>query len=395
MISVEEAKRILIENTIKADKTCTRSINNCSGYFTSSDIFSSVDLPPFDQSNVDGYATAFSKINSRKIINEIKAGDNPKCIIKSGEAVRIFTGAVVPKGTDFIVMQENVIRNQNRLILNEFEIKKGNFIRPKGSQIKKGELAVAGNTFVTPAVAGFIAALGIEKIKVFKKPEISLIITGSELQTPGVKLKPGMVYDSNSYLIRSALKEMGLKISKAIFIKDIKSLLKKHTKEIIDQSDLVLISGGVSVGMYDFVNEILEELGVSKLFYKVAQRPGKPLYFGKAGSTYVFGLPGNPASVFTCFYEYVYPLLRKLLGFRDHFLQSVKLQSEKELNKSFNLGNFLKARMTANGVEPLDGQASYILRTFTGADCLIYLPAGKLLVKKGEEVEVHLLPDHR
>ena len=185
---------------------------------------------------------------------------------------------------------------------------------------------------------------------------------------------------------------MGLKIRKTIFIKDIKSILKKQTEELINESDLILISGGVSVGMYDFVNEVLEELGIRKFFYKVAQRPGKPLYFGKADNSYVFGLPGNPASVFTCFYEYVYPLLRKLQGFSDHFLPAVKLQSENEINKSFNLGNFLKARATGNGVESLEGQASYILRTFAEADCLIYLPADKSKVKKGEDVEVHLLP---
>lgn len=392
MVSVEEAKAILSENTFKMDKTCTRSLGKCSGYFTSADIFSKIDLPPFNQSNVDGYATTFSKVNSRKITNEIKAGDNPKFIIKSGEAARIYTGAVVPKGADFIEMQENVIRNQNRLILNEYEIIKGKFIRPKGSQIKKGDLAVGLNTYINPAVAGFIAALGIDKIRVFRKPEINLIITGNELQTPGYKLKSGMIYESNSYMIRSAIEQMSLKITKTIFIKDIKSILKKHTEELIEQSDLVLISGGVSVGMYDFVNEVLEELGVRKLFYKVAQRPGKPLYFGKSGSTYVFGLPGNPASVFTCFYEYVYPLLRKIQGFKDHFLPVVNLKSEEELNKSFKMGNFLKARTTGSGVESLEGQASYILRTFTGANSFIYLPADKSKVKKGEDVEVHLFP---
>ncbi len=394
MVTVEEAKAVLINSVIKSDKTCVKKIQSCSGYFTSEDIYSSIDLPPFDQSNVDGYACLFSKVNSRRITGEIKAGDNPRYKINPGETSRIFTGAVVPKGTDFVVMQENVIRNQNRIILNDYEISKGKFIRNKGSQIKKGELAVTRNTFITPAVAGFIAALGIDRVRVFRKPEVSLIITGNELQAPGEKLSTGKVFDSNSFMIKSALQRMDIKLKELIFIKDNKGILKKNTRELMDQSDVLLISGGVSVGRYDFVNEVLDELGVKKLFYKVSQRPGKPLYFGMSESTYIFGLPGNPASVFTCFYEYVYPLLRKFQGFSDHFLPAVFLPSENEINKPFKMGNFLKARTTGSGVESLEGQASYILRTFSDADSFIYLPSEKIKVKKGEEVEVHLFPKY-
>ena len=392
MITVEEAKSIVIGSTVKLNKSFTRKINTCSGYFTSENIHSPLDLPPFDQSNVDGYVTVFSSSNSRKIKGEIKAGDNPKIKMKSGECVRIFTGAVVPKGSDFVVMQEDVIRNQNRMMLNDVNALNDNLIRKRGSQIKKGELAVLKGTYINPAVSGFLAALGIEKVKVFRKPEISLLITGNELQTPGEKLKFGKVYDSNSFIISSALEKMGLYTRDTIFNKDEKDTLKKNVSELLELSDVILISGGVSVGKYDFVNEVLDELGVKRLFYKVSQRPGKPLYFGRKDSTYIFGLPGNPASVFTCFYEYVYPMLRKLQGFSDLFLQVRYLNAVNEINKKFKMANFLKAKTSGSLVESLEGQESYILRTFAEADCFIYLPADKFTVRKGEEAEVHMFP---
>ena len=392
MITVEEAKAIVIGSSNKLNKSFTRKIYNCSGYFTSENIHSPLDLPPFDQSNVDGYVSVFSNSNSRKITGEIKAGDNPRIIIKSGECARIFTGAVVPKGSDFVVMQEDVIRNQNRMMLNDVNATKNDLIRKRGSHIRKGELAVTKGTYINPAVSGFLAALGIEKVKVFRKPEISLLITGNELQTPGEKLKFGKVYDSNSFIISSALEKMGLNARDTIFNKDEKDILKKNVSELLELSDVILISGGVSVGKYDFVNEVLDELGVKRLFYKVSQRPGKPLYFGKKDSTYIFGLPGNPASVFTCFYEYVYPLLRKLQGFSDHFLQVKYMTAVNEINKKFKMANFLKAKTSGSTVESLEGQASYILRTFAEADSFIYLPADKFVVRKDEEAEVHMFP---
>ncbi len=392
MITVEEAKAIVIGSSDRLNKSITRKIYNCSGYFTYENIHSPLDLPPFDQSNVDGYVSVFSKSNSRKITGEIKAGDNPRIKIKSGECARIFTGAVVPKGSDFVVMQEDVIRNQNRMMLNDVNALKDNLIRRRGSQIKKGELAVPKGTYINPAVSGFIAALGIEHIKVFRKPEISLLITGNELQTPGEKLKFGKVYDSNSFIISSALEKMHLNVRVTIFNKDEKDILKKNASELAELSDVILISGGVSVGKYDFVNEVMDELGVKRLFYKVSQRPGKPLYFGKKDNTYIFGLPGNPASVFTCFYEYVYPLLRKLQGFSDHFLQVRYLTAVNEVNKKFKMANFLKAKTSGSTVESLEGQASYILRTFAEADCFIYLPADKFVLRKDEEAEVHMFP---
>ncbi|MBA3706069.1 MAG: molybdopterin molybdotransferase MoeA [Bacteroidetes bacterium] len=392
MITVEEAKSILIENTFKLIKTSNRKVRNSSGYFLAEDIFSKLDLPPFNQSNVDGYALKFSDANQWTVIEEIKAGDSPDIKLKSNEAARIFTGAVVPDGADCVVMQEEVHVNKDKISLGEKIPAKGEFIRSKGSQIRRGELAIKQNTMITPAVSGFLSALGIDRIKVYRKPVVYLIITGNELQSAGTKLSPGKVYDSNSYILESALEQMNIKAKKIIVVKDKKKKLLKIISQCLPKADLILISGGVSVGKYDFVNEVLEKLGTKKLFYKISQRPGKPLYFGMNGAAYIFGLPGNPASVLTCFYEFVYPLLRKMQGYDKYFLEKKKLPVLRELHKTFRLSNFLKGRTLLNSVEPLGGQASYILKSFTDADCFIYLPLDTSHVNAGEEVEVHILP---
>ncbi|MEP7146697.1 MAG: molybdopterin molybdotransferase MoeA, partial [bacterium] len=335
MITVEEAKSILIENTFRLTKTSNRKLRNSSGYFLAEDIFSKLDLPPFNQSNVDGYALKFSDANQWTVIEEIKAGDSPNIKLKNNEAVRIFTGAVVPEGADCVVMQEEVNVSKDKISLGEKIPAKGDFIRSKGAQIRRGELAITQHSMITPAVSGFLSALGIDRIKVYRKPVVYLIITGNELQSAGTKLSPGKVYDSNSYILESALEQMNIKTKKIIFVKDKKKKLLKIISQCLLKADLILISGGVSVGKYDFVNEVLEKLGTKKLFYKISQRPGKPLYFGKNGAAYIFGLPGNPASVITCFYEFVYPLLRKLQGFDKYFLEEKKLTVLRELHKTF------------------------------------------------------------
>ncbi len=391
MITVEEAKSILIENTFRSEKTCKKKIEDSSGYFLAENMYSDFDLPSFNQSNVDGYAVSISGSNAWTVKEEIKAGDNPKIKLGKNEAARIFTGAVVPDGADCVLMQEKVIVEGSKIIAgNGFS--KGDFIRLKGSHINKGDLALSKGTYITPAVIGFLAGLGIVKIKVFRKPEIYVIVTGNELQTPGKKLVFGKVYDSNSFILRSALEEMNLKAREIIFVKDKNKILSKVTEEYLNKADVILISGGISVGKYDFVNDVLNNLEVNKLFYKVSQRPGKPLYFGKKKNTYVFGLPGNPASVFTCFYEYVYPLLRKFRGYDNYFLKTVHRPVLNEINKKFQLSNFLKAKLTGNSVVSLEGQASYILKTFADANCFIYLPADKTFAGAGEKVEVHLFP---
>ena len=395
MIPVEEAKSILIKNGIELTETHSVKAVDALGYRLAEDIHAQFDLPPFNQSNVDGYAVRFSsnENNAWKIIAEIKAGDNTTVELKEGEAIRIFTGAMVPQGADSVIMQEKVIRNENVIQCSETVLKKGEHIRNAGSQIKKGQLALSKGITISPAVIGFICALGLSEIKIFKKPNIALIVTGNELQTAGCHLEPGKVYESNSAIIQSALSGMGLTIDKLFFAKDDKRILAETVGQALQGADLLLISGGISVGDYDFVTEVLNGNNTTTLFYKIAQKPGKPLFFGKNKQTFIFGLPGNPASVLTCFYEYVYPLLRKMLGRENLFLKTLQVPILTDFPKKKGLAHFLKAKIESKGVQPLEGQESFKLKSFADANAFLYLPMEKKDVKTGELVEVHILPE--
>ncbi len=392
MITVEEAKSIIVENVIEIAEAKRMETMDAVGYRLAGDLLAPLDLPPFDQSNVDGYAVRSLETNSWNVIGEIKAGDNCTVELKEGEAVRVFTGAMVPVGCDCVIMQERITREGNKISCDTIELKTGEHIRKKGAQIKTGEIALHKNTLIDPAVMGFIASLGLQKTPVFKKPKVSLIITGNELQETGTELPPGKVFESNSYSLSAALATMGLKFEEIIYVKDDKKSLAEAVDTALQNTNLLLISGGISVGDYDFVNEVLKENNTTTLFYKVAQKPGKPLFFGKNKNRCIFGLPGNPASALTCFYEYVYPCLRKLQGRKELFLRTAMLPIEQDVPKKKGLANFLKAKASATGVLPLEGQESFKMRSFADANAFIYLPLEKENVKAGEMVEVHLLP---
>ena len=392
MITVEEAKNIIESNVSELKESISILAKDSLGFRLAEDIHATSDLPPFNQSNVDGYAVC-GDAKQWNVITEIKAGDNTNIVLKTGEAVRIFTGAMVPPGSDCVIMQERIERTENIITIVDAEIKKGEHIRLKGSQIKAGELALHKGTLINPSVIGFISSMGLKEIKVYKKPRITLVITGNELQEVGTKTEQGKVYESNSSSLRAAAFTIGLNIENIIFVKDDKIKLAEAVNSVMKDADVLLISGGISVGDYDFVNEVLQENNTETLFYKVAQRPGKPLFFGKNKNTYVFGLPGNPASALTCFYEYVYPCLRKLQDYSNIHLTKVQLPLGASINKKKGLANFLKAKASTNSVLSLEGQESFKMRSFAEANAFIYLPLDCENKNAGELVEVHLHPN--
>lgn len=392
MISVEKAKSIIETNVKQLTLSTSILTKDALGFRLSEDVSAPLDLPPFNQSNVDGYAVC-GMSKSWNVIAEIKAGDHTNIVLKSGEAARIFTGAMVPAGSDCVIMQERIERKENIIALVEAEIKRGEHIRLKGSQIKVGELALSKGTLINPSVIGFISSMGLKEINVFKKPSITLIITGNELQEVGTSQELGKVYESNSSSLSAAALTMGLSIEKIVFVKDDKTKLAEAVNSVIQTTDVLLFSGGISVGDYDFVNVVLQENKTETLFYKVAQKPGKPLFFGKHKNTFVFGLPGNPASALTCFYQYVYPCLRKLQGHSTVHLTKVQLPLEAAITKKKGLAHFLKAKASANSVLSLEGQESFKMRSFAEANAFIYLSLDCENKNAGELVEVHLHPN--
>jgi molybdopterin molybdotransferase len=394
MISVEKAKKLILKNTQALAPSIVDVIDSL-GSILSENVISPVVLPPFDQSAMDGFAIKFSdhvQNKNIKVIGEVAAGKFFSKTIASGQAVRIFTGAPVPSDTDTVIMQEKVSIKNGDLSINDPGLFRGANVRMAGSQIGKGKKALAKGTVITPGGVGYLTAMGVTSVKTISAPRITIIVTGSELKKPGEILKKGQIHESNSYTLQAALRSIHLAAQKTVWVQDHEQKVIDAIKKAISNSDMVLITGGVSVGDYDFVGSSLEKLGVENIFYKVKQKPGKPLFFGKHNKTLIFGLPGNPAAVLTCFYEYVFMAIRAMQGRKETSLKKIILPIAKDHPKKKGLAFFLKGQQSGNSVNPLDGQQSYILSSFALADSIIFLPEEAENIKKGDSVEVHLLP---
>ncbi len=397
MISVEEAKQLLLEN-VGILSAITVEVADASGYALAENIIAPTDSPPFSQSAMDGFAVClpepFDATEAVKfmIIGETKAGDSPTEALLPGTAVRIFTGAPIPENTYCVVMQEKTTTINNKVEIALSALHKASNIRLKACEITKGTKAANKGMPINPAMCGFLSTLGITHTQVARKPFISVLTTGNELKKPGAVLAPGQIYESNSFALQSAIKQCGYHTLTNDTVADEESKLMDKARKMLNESDVLILSGGISVGKYDLVAGVLQNLGVKKIFYKIAQKPGKPLYFGKQGEKLVFALPGNPAAALVCFYEYVLPALHKMSGHTRIGLRSIRLPLSKDFLVKGDRALFLKAVVEGEMVGITEGQESNILMSFAVADALVYIPAGEQIISKGGMVEVHLLP---
>ncbi len=391
MISVKKALELVDITTSKTSEIDSILVTNALGYILASNIYSPINMPPFRQSAMDGYALCLHSNHTYKLIGEVKTGDATNPNLQPGDAVRIFTGAPVPDRADAVIVQEKVYK-QDKFISFDDAIKTGTNIRVVGEQIKKNSLALPINTKITPAIIAFLTSLGITEVNVYKKPSIAIIVTGNELISPGTPLQHGQIYESNAIMLKSVLKSTDFNADIIPTVEDDYEKTFNTLNIVIQKYDFVLISGGISVGDYDFVGKALESLEVEKLFYKVNQKPGKPLFFGKKGNTSIFALPGNPASALTCCYVYVLPALRKKVGYINYFLEKKYLKSNHDYNKRDDKKHFLKAYIKDDHVSILEGQASSMIHSYTTANALIVIQEETNIIKAGTLVEVILLP---
>ncbi len=390
MISVATALSI-ISDVFYSRKTRIVLLKNANGLVLAEELISIINMPPFRQSAMDGYALLLHEKNSYQIIGEVKAGDSKNYALKPGQGVRIFTGARVPDLANTVVIQEKVCRTENTIIVED-EIQENQNIRAVGEQIKKGATALAVGTKLTPAGIGFLAGLGIKEVKVYTPPEVAIITTGNELIPPGETLKEGKIYESNSLQLCAVLQQLKIRNINKYIVNDEYESTKVTIKQAIENHDLVLISGGISVGDYDFVKEALAELNTEELFYKIRQKPGKPLFFGANNDTLIFALPGNPASSLTCFYIYVLPIIQKMMGMYPIGLSRILKAVTTDFIKKGDRAQFLKAIVSEETVEILDGQSSAMLYSYAVANALIYIPENIDRIQKGDLVETILLP---
>jgi molybdopterin molybdotransferase len=386
MIQVAEALNIIAENSCKMPITKMK-VSKSLGYVLAEAVYSPINMPPFRQSAMDGYAFTHGDLTQFEVVSTSQAGDFLDEKIQRNQAVRIFTGAFVPDDTDTVVMQEHTTRTDNLLQIEKMPAACAN-VREKGEQIKKGELVFDVNTVITPAAIGFLACLGITKIKVYQKPKVAILVTGNELVPVGNKLPKGKIYESNSIMIEAALQTIGIKKTTVFKVKDSLKKTIKAVESCLAHFDVVLISGGISVGDYDYVKEALLKNGVTELFYKINQKPGKPLFFGTKENKIVFALPGNPASSLTCFYVYVFPALKKLMGFEAIHLPEMKKKINTDFKNTSGKTLFLKALYGDEKVIVLESQSSAMLNTFAVANGLIVISHDITHVKANQEVVV-------
>ncbi len=392
MISINEAISFIKNNVKALSQSTIKKVEKAGGYELFEDVLSPINMPPFRQSAMDGYALNLHDSLSYKLIGEVKAGDEHKLELKQGEAIRIFTGAAVPDSANAVMMQEKVELNDNTITIAHQVTPEIN-IRPLGEQVNTGDIALKKGTKLTPAAIGYLLSLGITEVSVFKKPNIAIVTTGNELISPGQELSHGKIYESNSKMLLSALYNLKFYDVTLYKVEDDYNKTVETLNTALNNNDLVLITGGISVGDYDFVGKALGELEVEELFYKVKQKPGKPLFFGKKNNTNIFALPGNPAAALSCFYVYVYIALQQMMHRDTLELPRITATASNSFQKKGDRPQFLKGIYGNGKVKILDGQNSSMLQTFALANALVFAPEDITDIKLGDEIEVILLPN--
>lgn len=365
-----------------------KPIQEAVGYALAEAVVSRIDIPFFRQSSMDGYAVRYSEQQQAlEIVTALPAGIATAMPLAPGTTAKVFTGGPVPDGADTVVQKEWVKEMDGRIHITQTIPEPGMHVRPRGSDMAAGQQALEKGTVLNAMHIGMLAAIGIKEVAVTRKPSVAVIVTGNELVQPGEPLHFGQVYESNAYALRSILQQTGISNVAVTYAKDDPVQTRLILEAALESSDMVLLTGGVSVGDYDYVAAACADNGVVKHFHGVSQRPGKPLYFGTFQNKPVFGLPGNPSSVLSCFYQYVLPAIRKLSGIP---LQApVKAPLSADFEKKPPLTFFLKGMLSEGAATVLPGQASYQLHAFAQANCWIELPLQQTHFEAGTEVIVH------
>ena len=389
MISITEAFSILNSSSFLLKEEVVLLEKACNSVLAET-VFSPINMPPFQQSNMDGYALCLHDALGYEIVGEIKAGDFYTQTLQPGQALKIFTGAAVPDSAQAVIQIEKVTVNGTQLQLQKTVLPQTN-IRPLGSQIQVNQIALEKGTFLNAAAIGFLVGLGLTSVKIYKKSNIGIVVTGNELVKAGDILPQGKIFESNAIMLQTALQTNHFEKVTTYQVSDDFSTTKNTLQKAIVENELVIVSGGISVGDYDFVGKALESLGVTTLFYKVNQKPGKPLLVGKQNDKFIFALPGNPAASLTCFYVYVLPTLKKLAAIPANYQSTTSLNLAHDFEVNNVRDQFLKATISEQEVTILPHQDSSMLDSFALANALLYLPSGNYKKVKGDKVVVYFI----
>jgi molybdopterin molybdotransferase len=392
LISIEEARsRILAEVLPLPAEPVAAS--DALGRVVAADVVSPLDLPPFDPSAMDGFAVLAGPAADLEIIGESRAGRPAEERLRPGEAIRISTGAMVPPGAEVAVVPvERVEENGTRVKVPDTTA--GANIRRAGDDVRAGDVVIPAGVELGPTEIGMLAALGRETVDCARRPRVAIVATGDELVPAGTPLGPGQIHDSNAAALMALAGEAGAERSGAVHAEDSEAATREALAAALADSDVVLVSGGVSVGPHDHVKTVLEALGVAEHFWGVRLKPGKPLWFGGDDSTLVFGLPGNPVSAIVTFLLFARPALRAMQGADPSATRTTAtLDAAVRMERDREQAVRCRLRVADDGwhVETTGAQGSHVLSSMLGARALALIPAGEGEVAAGDRVEIELL----
>jgi molybdopterin molybdotransferase len=402
MIQVEEALEIILREALPLGMEKV-DILDALGRVLGEAVFAGRLIPPRDNSSMDGYAVHEADTRNATpsnpvildVIENIPAGSIPRRVVGIGQASKIMTGAPIPEGADAVIRIEDTRQTGTRVELTA-AVKKGEYIRFAGEDVREGEEVIPAGTVVRPAEVGMMAALGKSFVSVYQRPVVAVIATGDELTDIDDPVSSGKIVNSNAYSLTAEILDCGaIPLQMGIARDNREDLVAKFRPAL--RADVILSSGGVSVGDYDLVKDIMTEVGTAIEFWRVAMKPGKPLVYGRVGGKPIFGLPGNPVSTMVSFEQFVRPVLLKMMGRRCLFRRTVQAVLKEGLHKQRGLTYFVRVSVKREGdeyVAVLTGeQGSGILKSMVQANGLAILPKDAETISSGERVTVQLIDD--
>ena len=399
MVELRRAQELLLERTKRMIETEFISLWDAVNRVLAEDIYAGHDQPPFPRSPLDGYALQSSDIKGASkehpvtltVIDEVDAGYVSRAYVEEGTAVRIMTGAPIPDGADCIVGQEDTDYGEETVEIYE-EIQAYENYCYAGEDYKAGTKILEKDTLLGHVEAGILASLGVEEVRVYRRPRVSVLTTGDETILPGEPLGPGKIYDSNLYTLATRLTSLGIDVIHRDHVDDDSGAAVKWIKANAEESDIIITTGGVSVGRKDIMHEVTERLGCEQIFWKILIKPGMPTLCAQYRETLLICLSGNPFGAAVNLELLVRPVLAKQTGRKDLELKRVSAVAENGFPKRSGVTRYVRAYYEDGRVRiPEGSNASGILSSMRGCNCLMEIPAGTVSVGKGDRVWVVLL----
>jgi molybdopterin molybdotransferase len=392
LISVDEAHRLILERVrpLAAERV---PIERAAGRVLADPATAQVDLPPFASSAMDGFAVRAADVSIGRtlpVVEEIAAGRPASRALAAGEAMAISTGAVVPEGADTVVPLELVQHEDSRVTFTE-EARQGANVRPRGGDTQSGQPVLEAGASLGPAQVGALAAAGVSEVQCAKRPRVGILVTGTELRQPGEALEPGQIYESNGLLLAAALASAGAVPAQLGVVADEEEELQRTMERALLGFDMLVTSGGASVGPHDLVRSVQAKLRSEEVFWGVSVKPGKPVAFSVRRDTPIFNLPGNPVSVLVTFELFVRPAVNALLGLLEPLPRFRSGRLAAAVSRNEHRDELIRVRTTSGEsgemqLRPLDGQESHMMVRSGTADALVYIESGTEELAAGSTV---------